>query len=168
MPLYEVETDAHIMITWADADDAASPEAIAIDRADGRKRAGWIKAALRRLSPRERKIIVSRFLTETPNTLAELGTVCREAGVLMHTDAAQSFGKVPLDVQDMALDLISLSGHKIYGPKGVGALYVRRRKPRIRITAFQEGGGQERGLSPGTLNVPGIVGLGAACRWARE
>jgi cysteine desulfurase len=100
--------------------------------------------------------------------IADIGKLCHERKVLFHTDAVQSFGKVPIDVQAMNIDLMSLSGHKIYGPKGVGALYVRRRKPRVRITPQIHGGGHERGNRSGTLNVPGIVGFGTAARIARE
>jgi cysteine desulfurase len=93
--------------------------------------------------------------------LAEIGALCRARGVLFHTDAAQAFGKIPLDVEAMRIDLMSISGHKIYGPKGVGALYVRRR-PRVRLTPLFHGGGQERGLRSGTLPTPLCVGFGAA------
>jgi cysteine desulfurase len=95
--------------------------------------------------------------------IAEIGKLCHEKGVLFHTDAVQAVGKVPVEVQAMNIDVLSLSGHKIYGPKGVGALYVRRRNPRVQITEQINGGGHERGMRSGTLNVPGIVGLGAAC-----
>jgi cysteine desulfurase len=95
--------------------------------------------------------------------IAEIGKICHEKGVLFHTDAVQAVGKIPVDVQSMNIDVLSLSGHKIYGPKGVGALYVRRRNPRVQITEQINGGGHERGMRSGTLNVPGIVGLGAAC-----
>ena len=97
-----------------------------------------------------------------------LGRLCKERGVLFHTDAAQAAGKVPLDVEDMGIDLLSLSAHKMYGPKGVGALYVRRRDPRVRLEPQLDGGGQERGLRSGTSNVPGIVGFGAACELYRQ
>ncbi len=99
----------------------------------------------------------------TINEIPGIGKLCHDRGAVFHTDATQWVGKMPTDVNTDNVDLLSLSGHKIYGPKGVGALYVRRRKPRIRLTAFQEGGGQERGFRSGTLNVPGIVGLGKAC-----
>lgn len=99
----------------------------------------------------------------TINEIPEIGALCHDRGVVFHTDATQWVGKMPTDVKRDNVDLLSLSGHKIYGPKGVGALYVRRRRPRVRLTAIQEGGGQERGLRSGTLNVPGIVGLGKAC-----
>ncbi|MDB5407857.1 MAG: iscS [Rhodospirillales bacterium] len=94
--------------------------------------------------------------------LAAIGALCREHGILFHSDAAQAVGKIPLDVEAMAIDLLSISGHKLYGPKGIGALYVRRR-PRVRLQALIDGGGQERGLRSGTLPAPLCVGFGAAC-----
>lgn len=97
--------------------------------------------------------------------LAEIGKICRENGVFFHTDAAQAFGKIPLDVEAMNIDLLSISGHKIYAPKGVGALFVRRR-PRVRLKSIISGGGQERGFRSGTLPVPLIVALGEAARIA--
>lgn len=99
--------------------------------------------------------------------LADIGRACRERGVLFHTDAAQSAGRLAIDVDAMSIDLLSLSAHKCYGPKGIGALYVRSKHPRVRLTAQMDGGGHERGMRSGTLNVPGIVGMGAACRIAR-
>ena len=98
--------------------------------------------------------------------VAEIGALCRSRGVLFHTDAAQAFGKTPLDVEAMRIDLMSISGHKIYGPKGVGALYIRRR-PRVRLLPLIDGGGQERGLRSGTLPTPLCVGLGRATELAR-
>jgi cysteine desulfurase len=100
--------------------------------------------------------------------IAEIGKICHEEGVLFHTDGVQAVGKIPVDVQAMNIDVMSLSAHKIYGPKGVGALYVRRRNPRVQITEQINGGGHERGMRSGTLNVPGIVGLGKACEIAGE
>ena len=94
--------------------------------------------------------------------IADIGALCKARGVLFHTDATQSFGKEPIDVHAMKIDLLSASAHKIHGPKGVGVLYVRRRDPRVRCAALLHGGGHERGLRSGTLNVPGIVGMGAA------
>jgi cysteine desulfurase len=99
--------------------------------------------------------------------LAEIGAICRDKGAWFHTDAAQAFGKVPLDVNDLKIDLLSISGHKIYGPKGIGALYVRRR-PRVRLEPLFHGGGQERGLRSGTLPAPLCIGLGEAARLAGE
>lgn len=99
--------------------------------------------------------------------LAELGARARAKGVLFHTDAAQAAGKIPLDVRTLPVDLLSLSAHKLYGPKGVGALYVRRKAPRVSLVPLVYGGGHERGLRSGTLDVPGIVGLGAACALAQ-
>jgi cysteine desulfurase len=93
----------------------------------------------------------------------EIGKIAKEKGVFFHVDGVQAVGKVPVDVQKEGIDLMSISGHKIYGPKGVGALYVRRKNPRVQLAAIIDGGGHERGMRSGTLNVPGIVGLGKAC-----
>ena len=95
--------------------------------------------------------------------LGEIGRLCRERGALLHTDAAQATGKIPLDVEAMQIDLLSIAGHKMYAPKGVGALYVRRRGAPVDIAPITDGGGHEGGLRSGTLNVPAIVGLGKAC-----
>lgn len=99
--------------------------------------------------------------------LEEIGALCRSKKIFFHTDAAQAVGKIPIDVNKMNIDLLSISGHKIYGPKGVGALYVRRR-PRVRLTPLLTGGGQERGIRSGTVPAPLAVGLGEACRIATE
>jgi cysteine desulfurase len=99
--------------------------------------------------------------------LKEIGTLCRKNGVFFHTDAAQAFGKIPLDVEEMKIDLMSISGHKIYGPKGVGAIYIRR-KPRVRIKPIFSGGGQERGIRSGTVPTPLAVGLGLAAEIAKN
>ena len=100
--------------------------------------------------------------------VGEIGKIAHEKGVLFHTDATQAVGKIPLDVQEMNIDLLSISAHKMYGPKGVGALYVRRKKPRVQLKAIIDGGGHERGMRSGTLAVPNIVGLGAACEICRQ
>jgi cysteine desulfurase len=99
---------------------------------------------------------------------ADIGRLCRERGVFFHTDATQAVGKVPIDVNKDRIDLMSISAHKMYGPKGVGALYVRKKDPQVQISAMIDGGGHERGMRSGTLNVPGIVGLGTACAIAAE
>jgi cysteine desulfurase len=100
--------------------------------------------------------------------VAEIGKICRERGVLFHTDGVQAIGKVPVNVNTDNIDIMSITAHKLYGPKGVGALYVRRKNPRVQITAQMDGGGHERGMRSGTLNVPGIVGLGEACAIAQR
>jgi cysteine desulfurase len=99
----------------------------------------------------------------TLNPIREIGALCHERKVLFFTDATQAVGKVPVDVEADNIDLLCLSGHKVYGPKGIGCLYVRRKNPRVRLSAQMDGGGHERGMRSGTLNVPGIVGLGKAC-----
>ena len=99
----------------------------------------------------------------TLHPIREIGKIAKEKGILFHCDATQGVGKVPVDVEHDGIDLLSLSGHKIYGPKGCGALYVRSKGPRVRLTPQMDGGGHERGMRSGTLNVPGIVGLGQAC-----
>lgn len=104
----------------------------------------------------------------TIQDMEQIGRICRERKIFLHTDAAQAFGKMPIDVEKLNIDLLSISGHKIYGPKGVGALYVRRKKPRVKLTPIINGGGQERGLRSGTLPAPLVVGLGEASRIASE
>jgi cysteine desulfurase len=100
--------------------------------------------------------------------IEEIGKIAKEKGVFFHTDAVQAAGKVPVDVQKENIDLLSISAHKVYGPKGVGALYVRRRNPRVQLASIIDGGGHERGMRSGTLNVPGIVGLGKAVELAQN
>ena len=95
--------------------------------------------------------------------IKELGAICKNKGVIFHVDAAQSLGKIPINVDDMGIDLLSISAHKLYGPKGVGALYVRRKNPRVQLQPIMFGGGHERGIRSGTLPVPNIVGMGRAC-----
>ncbi|HVR02591.1 MAG TPA: IscS subfamily cysteine desulfurase [Polyangia bacterium] len=133
--------------------------------ADGRVTAESVRGAMT-----DKTILVSIMLANneigTVNPVAEIGAVVKERGALFHIDAVQGVGKVPFDVNAARADLVSLSAHKMYGPKGVGALYVRR-KPRVRITALIDGGGHERGMRSGTLNVPGVVGFGKAAALAR-
>jgi cysteine desulfurase len=104
----------------------------------------------------------------TLQPIKNIGKLCKEKGILFHTDAVQSLGKTPLDVEEMGIDLLSLSAHKIYGPKGIGALYVRKKDPRVRLEPQIDGGGHERGMRSGTLPVPLIVGLGKACEIAQK
>ena len=104
----------------------------------------------------------------TLQPVAEIGKICKERGVIYHCDACQTFGKVPIDVDAMGIDLLTVSAHKIYGPKGVGAMYVRRKNPRVRCAPLFHGGGHERGMRSGTLNVPGIVGLGKAAELCHQ
>lgn len=120
----------------------------------------------------DRTILVSLMAANnevgTLHPLEAIGVVCKRRGVLFHSDAVQAAGKVPLDVEGMGIDLASLSAHKMYGPKGIGALYVRRQSPRVRVEPLIDGGGHERGMRSGTLNVPGIVGFGRACVLCQE
>lgn len=137
-------------VTWLDVDS------------EGRVNPEDVRAAIT-----DKTLLVSVMLANnevgTIQPVADIGRICRERGVLFHCDAVQGAGKIPFNVDDACVDLASLSGHKIYGPKGVGALYVRRDKPRVQITAQIDGGGHERRMRSGTLNVPGIVGFGRAC-----
>src|SRR5271170_6394886 len=120
----------------------------------------------------DKTILVSVMLANnevgTVQPIAEIGAITRSRGVLLHSDAVQGIGKTPFDVEKMHVDLASVTAHKMYGPKGVGALYVRRSKPRVRITAQMDGGGHESGSRSGTLNVPSIVGFGKAAEIMRE
>ena len=134
-------------------------------------KSGRISAQQLREAITDKTILVSVMLANneigTVQPIAELGEVTREKGVLFHVDAVQGVGKVPFDVEKMKVDLASVSAHKIYGPKGIGALWVRR-KPRVRIAPIIDGGGHERGMRSGTLNVPGIVGFGKAAELAQQ
>ncbi|MHC4982450.1 MAG: IscS subfamily cysteine desulfurase [Planctomycetota bacterium] len=140
-------------VTWLDPDNygCVSPEQVAEAITDG-------------------TILVTLMAANneigTLHPLAEIGKVTRSAGVFFHTDATQAVGKIPIDVEQMSIDLLSMSAHKTYGPKGIGALYVRRRGPRVRLACQMHGGGHEHGMRSGTLNVAGIVGFGAACEIA--
>jgi cysteine desulfurase len=111
-------------------------------------------------------VILANNEIGTIQPLAEIGALCKAKGVLLHSDAVQGVGKIPVDVEALGVDLLSLSAHKMYGPKGVGALYVRMGRPRVRLIPQMDGGGHEKGRRSGTLNVPGIVGLGKACELA--
>jgi cysteine desulfurase len=130
------------------------------------ERDGFIPAERVREAITEKTVLVSIMHANNEigvvQDLAAIGAACREKGVLFHSDAVQAFGKVPFDVEQMRVDLASLTAHKIYGPKGAGALYVRSRGPRVRLEPLMHGGGHERGMRSGTLNVPGIVGFGKA------
>ena len=132
---------------------------------------GRISAQQLRDTITDKTILVSVMLANneigTVQPIKELGAVTREKGVLLHCDAVQGVGKVPFNVEEFNVDMASLSGHKIYGPKGIGALWVRR-KPRVRIAPIIDGGGHERGMRSGTLNVPGIAGFGAAAELAQK
>src|SRR3990172_3647346 len=103
----------------------------------------------------------------TIQPVKEIGGLAKKKGVLFHTDATQAVGRIPVDVDEIGIDLLSLTAHKMYGPKGIGALYVRSSKPRVKLAPIIDGGGHERGMRSGTLNVPGIVGLGKACEIAQ-
>jgi cysteine desulfurase len=128
---------------------------------------GLIDLDMLREAMTEKTILVSIMYANNEigvlQPIAEIGKLCKERRILFHTDATQAVGKVPVDVIKDNIDLMSMSAHKMYGPKGVGALYVRRKGPRVQITPQIDGGGHERGMRSGTLNVPGIVGMGEAC-----
>jgi cysteine desulfurase len=132
----------------------------------GQVHAEQVKAAIT-----DKTILVSIMAANneigTVQPVKDIGRVCKEKGVIFHTDAVQAVGKVPIDVEAMGIDLLSLSAHKIYGPKGIGALYVRKKDPRVRLDPMIDGGGHERGFRSGTLAVQQIVGIGVACELAR-
>jgi cysteine desulfurase len=128
---------------------------------------GQVEAALRPDSVLV-SIIAGQNEVGTIQPLAEIGRICQDRGVILHSDAAQAAGRIPLPVRDMGLGSVSLSAHKMYGPKGMGALFLSRKNPRVRPQPIQFGGGQERGLRSGTLNAPAIAAFGEACRIVRE
>lgn len=133
---------------------------------------GFIDLDELRAAMSERTVLISVMAANNEigvlQPLAAIGAIAQERGVLFHTDAAQAAGKIPLDVTAMGIDLLSLTAHKYYGPKGAGALYVRKRKPKLHLSCQIDGGGHENGLRSGTLNVPGIVGLGRAAEICRD
>jgi cysteine desulfurase len=135
-------------------------------------RYGFVEPGQLREAITDKTILISIMAANneigTIHPIKEIGRVAKERGVLFHCDATQGVGKVPMDVEEMGIDLLSMSAHKIYGPKGVGALYVRSRGPRVRLSPIIDGGGHENGMRSGTLNVPGIVGLGKACEIAGQ
>ena len=151
-PCKFLETQAY-EVTWLEPDPT------------GRVSVEQVKQAMR-----DDTILVSLMFANnevgTIHPIPEIGALCKQRDIIFHTDATQAFGKISIDVEAMGIDLLSMSGHKIYGPKGVGALYVRRKKPRVRLQPLIHGGGHERGMRSGTLNVPGIVGCGAAAEVA--
>ena len=139
-----LEVDAHGCINLGQLEQSIRPDTILVSLMGGNNEIG------------------------TVNPLEEIGRITRKHGVLFHTDATQAYGKIPLDVERMNIDLLSMSAHKMYGPKGIGALYVRRKKPRVRLSPIVFGGGHERGMRSGTLNVTGIVGFGKAAELCAE
>jgi len=135
-------------------------------------KSGLVDPEAVRAAIKDETILVSIMLANneigTIQPIEQIGAITREKGVLLHTDAVQGIGKTPFDVQKLNVDLASITAHKIYGPKGIGALYVRRSRPRVRLRAEVDGGGHEFGMRSGTLNVPSIVGFGKACQLLRD
>jgi cysteine desulfurase len=134
--------------------------------------AGFIDLRQLKAALTDRTILISIMAANneigTLQPMKEIGGLAKQRGILFHSDATQAVGKVPINVEEMGIDLLSLTAHKMYGPKGIGALYVRSSKPRVKITPMIDGGGHERGMRSGTLNVPGIVGLGKSCELAQK
>ncbi len=161
---HDLEHDA-LLKRWVDKVRVGARVTYLSPKKDGLVDLNELRAAIT-----DRTILVSIMLANNEigvvQPVNEIGAICREKGVLFHTDAVQGVGKVPFSVEEAKADLVSLTAHKLYGPKGIGALYVRR-KPRVRIAAGIDGGGHERGMRSGTLNVSGIVGFGKACELAR-
>ena len=153
-PMKYLETQGY-EVTWLEVDD------------QGHVDLEQLEAAIT-----DKTILVSLMAANnevgTAHPIEQIGAICKAKGTLFHTDATQAPGKLPLDVEAQHVDLMSLSAHKMYGPKGVGCLYVRRKSPRVRLTSQMDGGGHERGMRSGTLNVTGIVGMGEAARICRE
>ena len=153
-PMKYLETQGY-EVTWLEVDD------------QGHVDLKQLEAAIT-----DKTILVSLMAANnevgTAHPIEQIGAICKAKGTLFHTDATQAPGKLPLDVEAQHVDLMSLSAHKMYGPKGVGCLYVRRKNPRVRLTSQMDGGGHERGMRSGTLNVTGIVGMGEAARISRE
>jgi cysteine desulfurase len=176
VPMYRQRGDH--LITVATEHKAILDPCQRLERAGARltilpvDRYGWVDPDQIAAAITDRTILVSVMAANneigTLQPIREIGRLCKERGVLFHTDATQAVGKVPLDVEEMGIDLLSLSAHKLYGPKGIGALYVRRRDPRVRLEPLIDGGGHEGGLRSGTLATPNIVGLGKACELCQQ
>jgi cysteine desulfurase len=162
---YDIESDA-VYRLWAELPTGGARVTYLDVEKDGRVDLKKLEAAMT-----DKTILVSIMLANneigTVQPIAEIGKLCRQKGILFHCDAVQGIGKVPFNVEEMYVDLAAISAHKMYGPKGVGALYVRR-KPRVRIAPIIDGGGHERGMRSGTLNVASIVGFGKAAEIARQ
>jgi cysteine desulfurase len=162
---FDLQSD-QVFQRWAEGATAGARVTYLDVEKDGRVNLEKLREAIT-----DKTILVSIMLANNEigviQPVSEIGALCREKGVLFHCDAVQGVGKVPFDVDEAKVDLASLSGHKMYGPKGVGALYVRR-KPRVRVAPIIDGGGHERGMRSGTLNVAAIVGFGKAAELARQ